>query len=104
MSNETDQTLNCRDCKQNFVFTAGEQKFFAERQLSPRTRCKPCSDKRKAAKEAGEAPGTFNPSGGYTTTSVPTPEAPPYDGGGKGPGRRGGGRGRRGQNAGGYED
>jgi len=103
MSNETDQTLNCRDCKQPFVFTAGEAKFFAERQFTTPNRCKPCRDKRKAAKEAGEAPGTFNPSGGYTTTSAPTPEAP-YDSG-KGPGRRGGGgRGRRGQNAGGYDD
>ena len=44
----TDQTLYCRDCNQEFVFTAGEQEFFASRGLtnSP-SRCPSCRAARK---------------------------------------------------------
>ena len=27
----TDKTLTCRDCSQSFVFTTGEQEFFASK-------------------------------------------------------------------------
>ncbi|MBA4027139.1 MAG: zinc-binding protein [Cyanobacteria bacterium DS3.002] len=38
-----DKTLNCRDCSQNFVFTAGEQEFFAKKLLIHEpTRCPNC--------------------------------------------------------------
>lgn len=53
MSNYTDQDITCKDCKGTFVFTAGEQEFFAEKQFSSPARCKPCRDYRKAQKEAG---------------------------------------------------
>lgn len=45
-----DKTLTCKDCGVEFVFTAGEQEFYAERgfQNEPQ-RCKECRDKRKAA-------------------------------------------------------
>ena len=38
-----DKTLVCRDCGAEFVFTAGEQEFYAEKgfQNEP-TRCKDC--------------------------------------------------------------
>ena len=50
-----DKTLVCRDCGKEFVFTAGEQAFYAEKgfQNEP-TRCKPCRDARKASR-SGEA-------------------------------------------------
>ena len=51
-----DKTLKCKDCGAEFVFTAGEQEFYAEKgfQNEPQ-RCKPCRDKRKnAAKPAKE--------------------------------------------------
>lgn len=48
----SDQDLTCKDCKQTFTFTAGEQEFFAKRQFHPPARCKPCRDVRKAQKEA----------------------------------------------------
>ena len=43
-----DKTIVCKDCGQTFVFTAGEQEFYAERgfQNEPQ-RCKSCRDKRK---------------------------------------------------------
>jgi CxxC-x17-CxxC domain-containing protein len=51
-----DKTLTCVDCGQTFVFTAGEQEFFAQKgfQNAPK-RCKNC----KAAKRTGDrsAPG-----------------------------------------------
>ena len=44
-----DKTLVCRDCGQEFVFTAGEQEFYAEKgfQNEP-TRCKACRQARKS--------------------------------------------------------
>ncbi|MDR1440452.1 MAG: zinc-ribbon domain containing protein [Clostridiales bacterium] len=51
-----DRTLVCRDCGQEFIFTAGEQEFFSERgfQNEP-TRCKDCRDARRSG--AGEGRG-----------------------------------------------
>jgi hypothetical protein len=49
-----DKTLTCRDCGQEFVFTAGEQEFFAEKGFTNEpTRCKDC---RNARKNSGSAP------------------------------------------------
>ena len=50
-----DKTLVCRDCGNEFVFTAGEQQFYAEKgfQNEP-TRCKSCRDARKASRGNGE--------------------------------------------------
>jgi len=44
-----DKTLVCKECGSEFVFTAGEQEFYAEKgfQNEP-ARCKSCRDKRKA--------------------------------------------------------
>ena len=45
-----DKTLVCKECGKEFVFSAGEQEFYAERgfQNEPQ-RCKACRDARKAA-------------------------------------------------------
>src|SRR5690348_18354825 len=44
----TDQTLVCRDCNQEFVFTVGEQEFYASRNLTNTpSRCPPCRAARK---------------------------------------------------------
>ena len=44
-----DKTLVCKECGKEFVFSAGEQEFYAERgfQNEPQ-RCKACWDARKA--------------------------------------------------------
>ena len=46
-----DKTLVCKDCGNEFIFTAGEQAFYAEKgfQNEP-TRCKSCRDARKASR------------------------------------------------------
>lgn len=48
-----DKTLVCKDCGKEFVFTAGEQEFFAERGFSNEPqRCKECRDAKKQAYRA----------------------------------------------------
>ena len=48
-----DKTLICKECGQEFVFTAGEQEFYAEKgfQNEPQ-RCKECRTARKTASRA----------------------------------------------------
>ena len=46
-----DKNIQCKDCGQEFVFTAGEQEFYAERNFSEPSRCKDCRNARKAEKD-----------------------------------------------------
>ena len=47
---DQDKTLTCKDCGAEFVFTAGEQEFYAEKGfVNEPQRCKPCRDARKNA-------------------------------------------------------
>ena len=51
-----DKTLTCRDCASDFVFSAGEQAFFAERGLlNQPQRCHQCRVNRRRERQ-GEAP------------------------------------------------
>ena len=56
-----DKTLVCKECGNEFVFTAGEQEFYAEHgfQNEPQ-RCKSCRDAR-CANCGGEAKVPFEP-------------------------------------------
>jgi CxxC-x17-CxxC domain-containing protein len=50
-----DRTLKCVDCGADFVFTAGEQLFFHDKQFrNEPKRCKPCKAKRVSV--LGNAP------------------------------------------------
>jgi Probable zinc-ribbon domain len=43
-----DKTLVCRDCQEQFVFTEGEQKFYAEKGFENEPqRCPPCRKNKK---------------------------------------------------------
>lgn len=54
----TDKTLTCRDCGASFVFTVGEQEFFAEKGFTNEPgRCPDCRASSKARRNSG--------SGGY---------------------------------------
>ena len=45
-----DKTLNCRDCGNEFTWSAGEQSFYAEKGLQNQpTRCPDCRAKRKTS-------------------------------------------------------
>jgi hypothetical protein len=43
-----DEILVCRDCCEQFVWTAGEHQWFAERALHQPRRCRSCRQARKA--------------------------------------------------------
>lgn len=61
----SDQTLTCRDCGQSFVFTAGEQEFYASRGLTNAPgRCADCRAARKSSGGGRSASGGYS-SGGY---------------------------------------
>lgn len=42
-----DQTITCKDCRSQFMWTVGEQRFYKEKGFMPPARCKSCRDKRK---------------------------------------------------------
>ena len=42
-----DKTVKCKDCGDNFVITADEQKWYAEKGFKEPKRCKSCRDARK---------------------------------------------------------
>ena len=66
-----DKTLTCRDCGTQFVFTAGEQEFYAQKGFTNEpTRCSSC---RQARKQGGGG----RSSGGYSDRDS-------YSGGGGG--------------------
>ena len=63
-----DKTLTCADCGQQFVFTASEQDFYAQRGFSEPRRCSSCRASRKAARGNGGGGGGgagYGASGGY---------------------------------------
>ena len=58
----SDRTLTCRDCGQQFTFTAGEQEFYQSRGLMNEPgRCPEC---RQARKQGGGGGGGYSSSGG----------------------------------------
>jgi CxxC-x17-CxxC domain-containing protein len=48
-----DQTIQCKDCGQQFVWTAEEQDFFQQKGFNPPLRCKDCRAKAKASFNRG---------------------------------------------------
>ena len=52
-----DKTIICKDCGQEFVFTASEQDFFEEKGFTNEPqRCKPCRDIQKNNRGGGRGP------------------------------------------------
>jgi CxxC-x17-CxxC domain-containing protein len=65
-----DKTLTCRDCGSAFLFTVGEQEFYASKGFSHEpTRCRECRAKRRASSESGYSGGGSYSTGGYSSTS-----------------------------------
>jgi CxxC-x17-CxxC domain-containing protein len=62
--NFQDRPLHCLDCKNEFIFTAGEQEFYERkgfRELPKR--CRPCREARKSRRANGD--GVSNENGHY---------------------------------------
>ena len=87
-----DQVVQCRDCGQEFVFTAGEQAFFQQKGfLAPPKRCKSCRDRKKALGDSGGGGGGGPPPRSRGSSQVEVMERPartfrPRDNGGGGGG------------------
>ena len=66
---QTDRTLTCADCGQEFVFTASEQQFYADRGFSDPRRCRSCRAQRKASMGSGDqmsmGGSSYGSGGGY---------------------------------------
>jgi CxxC-x17-CxxC domain-containing protein len=60
-----DRPLQCLDCKNEFIFTAGEQEFYERKGFKeiPK-RCKPCRDARKS-RRSSDGNGYGNGGNGY---------------------------------------
>ena len=101
----SDKTLTCEDCGQEFVFTASEQDFYAQRGFTEPRRCASCRASRKAARNSGTGSGagsssygSYGASGGYSAGGGYSSY------GGSGTGGSGGGSSSYGSNGGGYRD
>jgi CxxC-x17-CxxC domain-containing protein len=67
-----DRLLTCIDCGGEFVFTAGEQLFFWDKQFkNDPKRCKPCKSRRSAA-ATGASPGNGPAAAGISRTETRT--------------------------------
>jgi CxxC-x17-CxxC domain-containing protein len=63
----TDERLTCTDCGAEFVFSAGEQEFFASKGFQNKpNRCPDCRSARKAARSSGSG-GSSSRGGGYNS-------------------------------------
>jgi CxxC-x17-CxxC domain-containing protein len=62
----TDKTLTCRDCRNDFVFTSGEQEFYAQKGFTNEpTRCPDCRHTAKVARGDGGSTYGSGGNGGY---------------------------------------
>lgn len=60
MINMQDKTLTCRDCSREFIFTAGEQEFYAQKGFTNEpSRCPECRSANKASRGGGYSSGGF---------------------------------------------
>jgi CxxC-x17-CxxC domain-containing protein len=75
-----DKNLTCADCGQEFVFTASEQDFYAQRNFTEPRRCSSCRVSRKAARDSEGGGSSYSSGGGYSSG------AGSYGGGGGGGG------------------
>ena len=83
-----DRTITCSDCGKPFVFTAGEQAFFAEKGFAggPK-RCPQCRALRRAERDGGTAGGPGGPRpGGFSGPRPGGPGGPGGPAGAGGPG------------------
>jgi len=91
-----DKNLTCADCGQEFVFTASEQDFYAQRGFTEPRRCPSCRASRKAARGGDGGGGGSGGGGGYGSYGAGGGySAGGYSGGGGGGSGGGGGYGAR---------
>jgi CxxC-x17-CxxC domain-containing protein len=68
-----DRLLTCADCGGEFIFTAGEQLFFLDKQFkNDPKRCKPCKSRRSTLGANAATPGGGPASAGISRTETRT--------------------------------
>ncbi len=75
---QSDRTLTCADCGQEFVFSASEQQFYADRQFTDPRRCPSCRASRKAARGDSSRGGSYS-GGGYSAGGYSGGRSSGYD-------------------------
>src|SRR5215207_5283063 len=74
-----DKTITCRDCGTEFIFTSGEQEFYAQKGFTNEpTRCPSCRQQRKAS--GGGRSGGYGSRDSYSSSSYDDGDS--YGGGG----------------------
>ena len=69
-----DRGITCRDCSQEFIFTAGEQEFYASKGLqNDPARCPECRNSRRSARSALENDAGYIRYGGAASFGGRTP-------------------------------
>jgi CxxC-x17-CxxC domain-containing protein len=101
----TDRAMNCLDCGQEFMFTAGEQEFYAQRGFTEAPkRCPSCRAVRKAQRNSAGGGDSYgggrNGGSSYSSDSGGYGNGGGYSSGGYSAGGNGGGYG--GGGGGGY--
>ncbi len=62
-----DKTIVCADCGQDFVFTAGEQEYYAQKGFTNEPkRCPDCRRARKAQQGGSGGGSSYSSGGGYS--------------------------------------
>lgn len=85
-----DKTLTCRDCGTQFVFTAGEQEFYAQKGFTNEpARCPSCRQSRKQ-QGGGRSSGGYSDRDSYSSGGGYSDRGGYGDRGSFGGGRRGG--------------
>ncbi len=65
-----DKTLTCRDCGTEFIFTAGEQEFYAQKGFANEpTRCRSCRQARKVQRNDSYSARAYG-GGSYSDRSL----------------------------------
>lgn len=85
----SDRSLTCRDCGQEFTFTAGEQDFYTQRGFSDPQRCPSCRAQRKSQRNSGG--DSYGGGGGYSSGGYGNDSGYSSGGGGYRGGNGGGG-------------
>ena len=78
----SDKNLTCADCGQEFVFTASEQDFYAQRGFTEPRRCASCRASRKAARNSDGGGSSYSSGAGYSSGGGYSSGAGSYGGGG----------------------
>jgi hypothetical protein len=77
-----DQEKSCRECNDSFIFSASEQKFFAEMGYTAPFRCRTCRSNRKSAKSSQQpttAVAMESAPAGAVETRRPEPRSISYE-------------------------